>query len=219
MMSDNERRGREDIYAETRRDLLARQLSNSERFDAAILTLSSGALGLSLAFIKDIVPVEKANYVALLNVSWWLFGLAIVSTIASFLVSQLAIKKQLHYAEKYYLDSDESYLKKRNLPALATDAINYLSGFLFVSAIVVTIFFVSKNIGGTFDMTKDTTKTVPLREAATIPSLQPLRSDGIERRGAPIPSLQPAPSENRPAQSSGGDSSSGQSGTNSTPQE
>ena len=34
--------------------------SASEDFDRNLLTLSSGALGLSLAFIKDIVPLSKS---------------------------------------------------------------------------------------------------------------------------------------------------------------
>jgi len=32
-MSDEERKKREELYAETRKDVLTRQLSNSERFD------------------------------------------------------------------------------------------------------------------------------------------------------------------------------------------
>ena len=43
-----------------------RNLSNSEKYDNAILTLSTGILAISLAFIKDIVPLNKALYVFLL---------------------------------------------------------------------------------------------------------------------------------------------------------
>ena len=51
----NEDKKREELYAQTRQDLLMRLLSNSEKYDGAILTLSLGALGVSIAYIKDVV--------------------------------------------------------------------------------------------------------------------------------------------------------------------
>lgn len=145
-MSDKERKKREELHAETRKDLLTRQLSNSERFDGAILTLSTAALGLSLAFIKDVVLFEKAEVTGLLVTSWWLFGCAIVSTLLSFIASQLGIRKQLTYADKYYLHEKNEYLAKRNIPARLTDFLNYASAILFVAALIFTIIFVSENL-------------------------------------------------------------------------
>lgn len=46
------------LYADARADLLKRQLSNSENADRAILSVSTAALGFSLAFLKDIVPLS-----------------------------------------------------------------------------------------------------------------------------------------------------------------
>ena len=69
-MSDDDQKHRREVYANTRKDLLGRQLSNSEKFDNAILTLSTGALGISLAFIKDIVPLKIAQNLWLLKASW-----------------------------------------------------------------------------------------------------------------------------------------------------
>jgi hypothetical protein len=111
------------------------------------LTLSTGALGISLAFIKDIVPLKIAQNLWLLKTSWWLFGLSIISTLASFVASQCGISRQLKYAEEYYLNKKDEYLKKRNYPAILTDFLNYSSGTLFIAAIIVTIFFVSSNLG------------------------------------------------------------------------
>jgi len=146
-MSDDDQKHRRDLYANTRRDLLDRQLSNSGKFDNAILTLSTGALSISLAFIKDIVPLKEAQGLWLLKTSWWLFGFSIISTLASFVASQLGISRQLKYAEEYYLNKKDEYLKKRNCPAILTNFLNYSSGILFVAAIIVTIFFVSSNLG------------------------------------------------------------------------
>jgi hypothetical protein len=50
----------------------------------------------------------------LLLVSWFLFGMAIVSTVLSFMLSQSGINKQLEFADKYYTDREEEYLTKKN---------------------------------------------------------------------------------------------------------
>jgi hypothetical protein len=146
--TDNNTQERHDLYKNTRDDLLKRQLSNSERLDGAILTLSTGTLGLSLAFIKDIVPISSAVCLLVLKASWWAFGCSIVLTLLSFVASQLAIKKQLIYAKKYYLDKKDKYLTRTNDLARLTDILNYSSCAVFICAIVFTIVFVSSNIGG-----------------------------------------------------------------------
>ena len=143
MTEDQERK---DVYAATRQDLLNRQLSNSERFDNAILTLSTGSLGVSLAFIKDIVPLNSAIGIKCLRYSWWLFGAAVIFTMLSFVVSQLGIKKQLVYAEEYYLNEKKEYLNKRNMFAVFTEYFNYLAGIFFIFGILTTIYFVTLNI-------------------------------------------------------------------------
>ena len=208
-MEDQEQRKREELYTETRKDLLARQLSNAEQFDKAVLTLSSGALGISLAFIKDIVPIDKAQCVTLLIVSWGFFASAIISTVVSFFASQLAINRQLLYAEEYYLKEKKEYQRKRNVPARITDFLNYLSGGLFVVAVILTITFVSSNLGGV-QMAADKSKRVQIKEAAPIPTLQSVPDSGELKRGAPIPNM-PAVPGGQP-QPGSGQSEGGQSG-------
>ena len=144
-MADNNQEG-QDIYARTRQDLLARLLSNSEKYDGAILALSMGALGVSTTYIKDIVPVEEALHITCLVFSWIFFGLAIIFTVISFQTSQKGIQTQLEYAEEYYLNKKDEYLKKKNTGAIWTNRLNIASGIFFVIAIVLTIYFVSVNI-------------------------------------------------------------------------
>lgn len=189
-MVNDPRRKREDLYGETRKDLLTRQLSNAERFDGAILSLSTGALGMSLIFIKDITPIEKSHWTALLFASWYFFGLAITSTVISFLSSQLAIKKQLTYAEEYYLNERNDFLSKVNLPAKITEYLNGAAGILFIMALASTILFVTKNIGGHKPMASEGATETQARQAAPIPGLQ---SAQPFEKGSPIPSMQPIP--------------------------
>ncbi len=186
MSEDQLKEEKKRVYASTRQDLLTRDLSNSEKYDNAILTLSTGVLAISLAFIKDIIPLEKTRCLILLILSWCAFGAAIISTLISFLSSQMAIKRQLEYAEKYYLNEEEEYLKRKNSPKQLTDVMNYTSGILFIIGIIVTIIFVSINIAGENVMTnKSSTK-----DGATIPVLQKVTKD-IVKKGANIPDMQP----------------------------
>jgi hypothetical protein len=193
---------RKDIYARTRQDLLTRNLSNSERYDNAILTLSTGVLGLSLAFIKDIVSLDRSQYVLLLEISWWAFGASILSVLVSFVLSQLGIKRQLEYAGKYYLDGEDEYLRKKNSPAFWTEIMNYASGVLFLVGIVTTIFFVSVNIKGEFTMPK-------VKDGASIPTFQKTLTEGV-KKGATVPEMQPVKQPATTSQESGSqDSQSG----------
>ena len=199
---------RKRLYSETRTDLLTRQLSNSERLDGAILTLSTAALGVSIAFVDNIVPLEIAEYVILLIVSWFLFGASIISTLISFIISQIAIKTQLSYAEEYYLNKKDEFLTKKNKAAKYTDRLNYSSAFLFIAALIFTIAFATINLGEQKSMT-NTPKTGKTSRGANIPNMQPL--SGIQN-GATIPTMQPASTGQQGGTTSSGSDSGSQGG-------
>lgn len=133
------------IYAETRADLLKRQLSNAENYDKSILSVATAALGFSLVFLKEIVPISIAKDFYLIKISWLFLILTILATLISFLSSQRAINKQLLYAQEYYLNSNDDFLNKKNWPAIVTDWLNWGSAIFFVIAIVITTTFVSIN--------------------------------------------------------------------------
>ena len=125
----SEQQQREFLHAESRRDLLVRQISNAVNYDNAILTLSSAALGLSLVFLKDILPINKIDCLSLLICSWVFFGLAIISVIVSYFTSQKAIEKQLIISYEYYIEKKESAFEEENPFARHTERLNKLSGF------------------------------------------------------------------------------------------
>lgn len=133
-------------YTSFREELVKKQNSNSENYDKSILTLASGGLGLSLAFIKDVVPIASVTCRTVLIQSWFLFVGAIVVTIVSFQTSQAAIRTSLDHAEKYYLQRRDEYVNARNVWVNVTDMLNILSGVLFVAAILWTAYFVAMNL-------------------------------------------------------------------------
>jgi hypothetical protein len=113
-------------------------------FDSAILTLSAGLLGLSLAFVKDIVPLAEAIDLPLLYCSWGLSVLAILFTLISFRTSAQAFDAQLPELCKQYIDPN--YAPKTTSQAKIT---RWLTGFecaSFIIAVLLTIAFAIVNV-------------------------------------------------------------------------
>ena len=139
-------------YLKERDELLKRQLSNSQLFDKAILTLSSAGLGFSLAFIRKGISLAEATQVYLLYVSWGLFVLAIASTLISFFTSQRAINKQLEFNEDYYLgnegkpsNSENKLDNPKNRWNQITNALSCFSLIFYLLAILLTVLFAALN--------------------------------------------------------------------------
>jgi hypothetical protein len=135
-----------ELFAAIRDHLNQADLSNSEQFDKAILTLSSGGLGLSIAIIQFIVPLSEASCFLLLWASWFLFGLAIVTTVVSFMTTKEAINETRYYAYQYYMEYKEEYAEKISPYSRLTYNLNKASGVLFILAIISIVAFVSINI-------------------------------------------------------------------------
>jgi hypothetical protein len=134
------------IFEDYRKELLERQRLDATQFDQAILTLSTASLGVSISFISNVVCLKTAVGLALLKLSWVCFGLAIISTVVSFMTSQRAMNTQMNYAEKYYLENREEFRTKKSPWSKTTDCLNFLSVVIFLTAIFLIITFVIINI-------------------------------------------------------------------------
>lgn len=135
-----------ELYKSQSEHLLRSLLSSSEQFDKAVLTLSSAGLGLSLTFLRFVVPFADAQCKSLLSWSWTLFILAIISTVLSFLTSQYAVTQQLARAERAYIHEDETALEESNPLGFATAVLNCFSAATFVFALIFTVVFVRANL-------------------------------------------------------------------------
>lgn len=189
---------RNKMFEDFRSELWKRELSNAENFDKAILAYSSAGLAFSLGVLRDFIPISKALIPWALYASWSLFTLAIVSTIFSYMLSQIGIKQQITRAEEYYLRYQEDAYHQRNCLAWWTEATNFASGFFFVAAVVLTTVFVSFNLSGETAMTDS--KKVLAKDGAPVPNFQ--KTPEVIQKGAPIPNLQkvPQPQPQQPAQ-------------------
>jgi hypothetical protein len=147
---DSDREKRESLFAEYQKEIFAREQSNSQSLDRAILTLSTAILGLSLAFIRDKGSAVDLSSSQLLIWSWVLFCAAIASTLISFSVSKRALKRQRGYAYNYYIKDEREFIDKPNPLAKLVDLLNIFSSAAFIIGMILTIIFVSThlNTGG-----------------------------------------------------------------------
>lgn len=184
-----------DYCAKEADDAFERINKNQEEYDKQILTLGVGFLGVSLAFIKDVVPLNQAVHLALLHFSFVLLTLSIVSVIASY---QISIWGQFR-ARKYW----EDVVKNPSAPfpignAKAMGWINLGSGILFLAGIALSVSFVILNLSHGAAMSSNR----PISEDRCIRT----PSQG-EERGAYI--KVPPPRPQSPTQQSGNSQQSG----------
>ncbi len=133
-------------YLEERKLLIEARQQSYQQFDKAILTLSSGGLGVSIIFLRDILPFEQITDYSFLIASWVLFALSITCTLISFLASQYAYDEQLELINIYFLNKDSDALTKKNRFAQITGGLNIFAAIFFILAVIGTIMFVSINI-------------------------------------------------------------------------
>ena len=182
------------LFEAHRDEINKRQLSNSESFDKAMLSLSSAGLALSLTFIKFIVPLDKTEYTFFLYMTWWLFGITIICTIISLQISQIALQRRLKYAEEYYLENKEESLNKQDSWTKSVNWLNRIPAVTFILAIISVIIFTTQNFKKEDNnMSKDAEhKNFEYdSRGATIPTMQKVPTKDTIKNGANIPKMQP----------------------------
>jgi hypothetical protein len=122
--------------------------SSSDEYDKSILTLSSAMLGLSLTFMKDIVPIAQITHRYSLYVSWICFAVSVLSVICSFRLSIPAHCAHLKCLDDYYLRDDEAALSRKSGWSLIVECFNWASGLFFVRGLASSAYFVFANLWG-----------------------------------------------------------------------
>src|ERR1035437_8995153 len=91
-------------------------------YDKQLLTLSSAMLGVSLAFIKDVIQLHDAALMAVLYASWVAFGLCILGVLFSF---QFSIKVQ--YGAIAYWQGKKNGEKRPKFPTKFASLVNWVN--------------------------------------------------------------------------------------------
>jgi hypothetical protein len=189
-MNEAELKLRHDLHAQHKNRIWEDIQSSTDSFDQSLLTLSSGALGLSLAFIKDVVPLKGAVWIGLLFASWIAFALCIVTTVASFLISVKANKQQLGYIDEYYIDANDDAFDKHKTSGYvkALERCTWAAIILFIAGLFCTIMFVCENVVR-FRMSEEKGKGSPVKIDTLHGGRQPIEMTPIAPgQGAPAAS-------------------------------
>lgn len=134
------------LYDEHRRQTWADIQSSTDSFDKSMLAISSAALGLSLTFIKDVVPLTDAEYLWALYTSWIAFGLCITLTVFSFQLSIGALNKNLVYLYEFYKEGKQDSFNKEGWCSRCLSAFTWLTCVLFLAGLVCTLIFCVHNV-------------------------------------------------------------------------
>jgi len=152
-----------------------------QQYDRAVLTLSSGFLALSIAFINQIVDLDKATGLNLLIAAWAFFVVTILFTVISYRTGEKALKHAIDNLDTVLRKDDEGSLKSKSGWSTITTVLNWLSAGSFVLAVLLLFYFVSTNLP--YDMndeketaTQNTTDTVKKGEVPVQPPPPPPES-------------------------------------------
>ncbi len=129
---------------EYRKHCVTAEQKAQEDFDKSVLTLSGGGLGISFAFIKDLLGPGPIVHTALLFTAWLAWGISIVSTLGSFFLSQLALRTAIRQVD----DGTIVDQYPGRAYARGTVALNALGGVMFLVGVVFIVWFVAVNLGG-----------------------------------------------------------------------
>jgi len=158
---------------------------NQEEYDKQLLTLSSGFLVLSMAFIKDIVPTEHAVDRGLLYTSFIVLSFCVLAVLASYQISNLGLTKAKEWWERRAQSTvDEPFPYGH---AKFIRGWNFFTGLLFFVGIVLTVSFVVINLHQEAVMSE---KVVRVQEGA---QMKTVPSGGWVQKGATVKAPPPAP--------------------------
>jgi hypothetical protein len=121
---------RHRMYLDERKSLIEAEQRGAEQFDKGILTLSSGALAISLVFLEKFAVTRTPESLWWLCLSWPCLVASMLSTLSSFLTSQHAYRKQRAILDDLLEDPNGEV--PRNLWAGITSLLNWLSIILFI---------------------------------------------------------------------------------------
>lgn len=122
-------------------------------YDKWMLTLSGGAFGLSMLFLKDIVPVSRVQFVIFLLLAWLFFAVCLAAILLCMLISQRGSEQLLKIAEREYAREATEDLwdrvnreSARRPESRIVGCVNWLSWGSFLFGIVSLSIFAYLNV-------------------------------------------------------------------------
>lgn len=123
----------EETYFRERTILIEMEQKSSDQHDKAILTLTAGALGLSITFLDKIAADPQPDTLWLIGWSWLCFVFSIIGIVGSFLTSQAACRRQRDLLDSEFRTGEVG--DQTNIPAKWTNRLNIAAYTLLVIGI------------------------------------------------------------------------------------
>lgn len=139
-----------ETYLEERKLLIDEEREASRSYDKTLITLSAGALVLSVTFVRDLKYVSDDNWK--ICVAWAAFILSLLAIMISFLLSQSATRRQREILDMMIEDSNGTGVEERNGFVPWIIRLNWASliflivGLLFFGLYAASNIFVKENI-------------------------------------------------------------------------
>lgn len=128
-----------------RRHLVEATQKSTELFDKAVLTLSGGALSVSLLLLERIGrPKIELGWCLIL--AWSLWAVSLASTLFSHWCSTQALRTAVNE-----FDHEPHKTKLGGWMSAITGSLNLIAGCGFVGGVIAFLFFVRANYGGLFN--------------------------------------------------------------------
>lgn len=193
---------RQRLYEQTKAEVIAKQVANSTTYDTSILTLSSALLALSVTFIKDVVsPISSATLLPTLYLSWISFSVAIIATVASFMIGQRGYKALLEGAERYYIREELDAFNVSVVVSRRIEIANYINGAMFILGITLMLVFVITNFSRLANMSNpDTPKSSLVERGQPTNTFSRVPMTTSQPTSAPQPAPAPRSSPSTPKQ-------------------
>jgi len=176
----------DQVYLDHRKSL--EQLANDQlkTFDRSILTLSGGALGLSLTFLDNLIGPGTPRHPYMLGTAWAAYVVAIICNVLSYHTSWFDMQRELKKWDDCYT-TGTGYRCGGNRFRTLTLVLNYASLGGFIVGTVLLIWFCCLNFlaGG---------NPASAAEAKTMIETQQQRSDADFGKTGAISNPPPLPS-------------------------
>jgi hypothetical protein len=132
----------DESLKEYRTFLISADQKAQEDFDKTVLTLSGGALGISIAFVKDIIGSNPIEVSWALVWAWINWAASLTCTLASFYLSQQALRKSVQQVDsgQIYQETPGGRFSK------VTSITNGLGIVFFILGVVFIVLFAYRNL-------------------------------------------------------------------------
>ena len=177
-------------YLDERRALIEDKKNSTNPFDRTILSMSGGALGLSLIFIKQVAVNPSFVSSLVLAVSWFGFAASVVTILISFLSSSHAIQQQIDLLGRQYNGTEPDESNPTNQWTILTRHLNWVSLCCFLRGVGFFATFSFLNLPESKENTMEEERRVEVADEPSTRNDEKV-TEGYDPTPNPVPPRKP----------------------------